>query len=178
MFLLLFTAGQASVLILGLWRPATLRHALEWVQRIVNGLANRFRFRPLASDWAARNAAEFTEAAAVLSSHPQRLGPAVGISLAAHIVNLASLYSLFQAFRQVTTFGPLVAGYAMGILFLNISPIPQGIGIVEATMALVFASLGVPSEGAIVITLTFRGLTFWLPLALGALVLRRLKSFR
>lgn len=175
--LLLFTAGQAGVLLLGLWQPTLLHRLLSWVQRIVNALAHKFRLRPLPSDWATRNAAEFTEAAAAISSHPWRLGPAVGVGLAAHAVNLASLYTLFRAFQQGTTFGTLVAGYAMGVLFLNISPIPQGIGVVEATMVLVFASLGVSSESALVITLTFRGLTFWVPLALGALVLHKLKSF-
>lgn len=175
--LLLFTAGQASVLVLGLWRPALLYRILNGVQRIVNGLAHRFRFRPLANNWAARNAAEFTEAAAAIGSHPWCLGPAVGAGFAAHAVNLASLYTLFRAFQQGITFGALVAGYAMGVLFLNISPVPQGIGVVEATMVLVFSSLGVASESALVITLAFRGLTFWLPLALGALVLRKLKSF-
>lgn len=44
-------------------------------------------------------------------------------------------------------------------------------------MTLVFASLGVPIERATVISLAFRGLTFWLPLAIGFMVLRRLKSF-
>jgi uncharacterized protein (TIRG00374 family) len=119
---------------------------------------------------------EFTGAAAALSAHPERLGQAVGVGLAAHLINLASLYSLFPAFHQPITLGPLVAGYAMGILFLNVSPIPQGIGVVEGMMALVFTSLGVPGGVAIVITLAFRGLTFWLPLALGSLALRRLRS--
>ena len=45
-------------------------------------------------------------------------------------------------------------------------------------MTLVFASLGVPIERATVIALSFRGLTFWLPLAIGFVLLRRLKTFK
>lgn len=79
--LLLFTAGQAGVLVLGLWRPVLLYRLLSWVQRVVNELAHKLKFRPLASDWAARNAAEFTEAATAIGSQPWRLGPAVGAGL-------------------------------------------------------------------------------------------------
>jgi hypothetical protein len=35
--------------------------------------------------------------------------------LAAHLINIASLYALFLAFNQTIELGPLVAGYAMGI---------------------------------------------------------------
>ena len=69
----------------------------------------------------------------------------------------------------------LVAGYAMGVLFWIISITPQGIGVVEGMMTLTFASLGVPIESATVISLAFRGLTFWLPLGIGFILLRRLK---
>ncbi|MCC7352838.1 MAG: bifunctional lysylphosphatidylglycerol flippase/synthetase MprF [Anaerolineae bacterium] len=44
-------------------------------------------------------------------------------------------------------------------------------------MALAFTSLGVPAARATTITLAFRGLTFWLPLAIGFFLLRRVKSF-
>jgi uncharacterized membrane protein YbhN (UPF0104 family) len=64
------------------------------------------------------------------------------------------------------------------MLFVNISPVPQGIGIVEGTMTLVYTSLGVPSGPALVVTLAFRGLSFWLPFALGFGFLRRSMWFR
>lgn len=44
-------------------------------------------------------------------------------------------------------------------------------------MTLVYTSLGVPTENAAVISLAFRGLTFWLPLVIGFFLLRRVKSF-
>lgn len=101
----------------------------------------------------------------------------VGVAFAAHLVDLTSLFVLFLAFHQKVHFGVLVAGYSMGILFWIVSITPQGIGVVEGMMTLVFASLGVPIERATVISLAFRGLTFWLPLGIGFILLRRLKSF-
>jgi uncharacterized protein (TIRG00374 family) len=176
--LLLFIGSLTSVLLLGLWQPDRLRHLLNWLQRTVNRLAGWLRRPPfLAEDWADKNALEFTEAAIAITVHPGRLGRTLGVALAAHMVDLASLYVLFHAFHQPIKFGPLVAGYAVGILFLIISPIPMGIGVVEGMMVLTYTSLGVPSSQATVITLAFRGLTFWLPFFIGFLLLRRVKAF-
>jgi phosphatidylglycerol lysyltransferase len=176
--LLLFIGSLTSVLLLGLWQPDRLRRLLNWLQRTVNRLAGWLRRPPfLAEDWADKNALEFTEAAIAITVHPGRLGRTLGVALAAHMVDLASLYVLFHAFHQSIKFGPLVAGYAVGILFLIISPIPMGIGVVEGMMVLTYTSLGVPSSQATVITLAFRGLTFWLPFFIGFLLLRRVKAF-
>jgi phosphatidylglycerol lysyltransferase len=127
--------------------------------------------------WVEQNSAEFTEAAMAIAARPAQLLRTIGIAFAAHTVNLATLYVLFLAFHQKVHFGVLVAGYAMGILFWIVAITPQGIGVVEGMMTLVFTSLGVPIERAAVISLAFRGLTFWLPLGIGFILLRRLKSF-
>lgn len=176
--LLLLIGGLSGVLLLGLWQPDRLRRWLAWTQRTVQRFAGRFRRpSPLADDWAEKHATEFTEAALAIATYPQRLGRALALGLAIHLIDLTCLTTLFLAFHQPVRFGPLVAGYAMGILFWIVSPTPQGIGVVEGVMALVYTSLGVPAATATVIALAFRGLTFWLPLALGFLVLRRVKSF-
>jgi len=70
-----------------------------------------------------------------------------------------------------------VAGYAMGILFWNVSPVPQGIGVVEGVMVLVYTSLGINGFVAASIVLAFRGLNFWLPMLLGFILLRQVKIF-
>lgn len=176
--LLLMLSGLTGILLLGLWQPDYLRQLLGWLQWIVNRLAGWFR-RPalLTEDWAEKNAAEFTGAAIAIVAHPRRLGRTLAVALAVHLVDLASLYTLFLAFHQPVEFGVLVAGYAMGILFWIVSIAPQGIGVVEGVMALVYTSLGVPAEKATVVALAFRGLTFWLPFAIGFFLLRRVKSF-
>ena len=67
----------------------------------------------------------------------------------------------------------LVSGFAMGFLFLNVSPIPQGIGLVEGVMTLAFTSLGVAAEKALSVTLAYRGMTLWLPMIVGFFLLKR-----
>jgi uncharacterized protein (TIRG00374 family) len=177
--LLLIITALSSVLLLGTWQPNRLRRLLGWLQRTLNRLAARLR-RPafLTEDWAEKNTAEFTQAAIAITAYPQRLGRTLIVALGVHLVALLSLYALFLAFYQPIKLGPLVAGFAMGILFLVISPIPMGIGVVEAVMPLVYISLGVPGETATLVTFAFRGLSFWLPFVIGFLLLRQVKAFR
>lgn len=176
--LLLGIAGLSAVMLLGLWRPAQLRRGLGWIERTAARLAACLdRPAPLRPGWAERNADEFTQAGCAISARPLGLARPLGIAFAAHLVDLASLYALFMAFRQPIAPGALVAGYAMGILFWKMSPIPEGVGVVEGVMILVFVSMGVPAAKATITALAFRGLTYWLPMLLGFLTVRRLRLF-
>lgn len=150
------------VLLAGLWRPQWVRMLLGLAeaaqQRIVRLFPGRQRS---AASWAEQTASEFRDAAAAVMAHPWDFLRTVGVALAAHLIDLAGLSLLIIAFYRPVGLGVLVAGYAMGILFWNISITPQGIGVVEGVMTLVFASLGgIPIERAAVITLAFRPWTF------------------
>jgi uncharacterized protein (TIRG00374 family) len=177
--LVFFMALMVGVLLLGLWRPALLRRLLAWIQRTLNGALARFRRPPaLKEDWAEGTASEFSEAAAAIAQRPAGLRNTVLLALLSHLVDIASLLALFWAFNQPVGTGVLVAAYAMGILFWIVTIVPHGIGVVEGVMTLVIASLGVPADRAAVITLAFRGLSFWLPFAIGFFMLRRLRAFK
>jgi uncharacterized protein (TIRG00374 family) len=172
------TGSLVAMLLLVVWQPEQLRRLLGWLRLRVNQVG-RWLGRPsiLGDDWADKNAAEFTQASVAITTYPRRVGRTLVIAFGAHLVDLISVYTLFLAFHQPIKFGPLIAGFAVGILFLVVSPVPMGIGVVEGVMSLVYISLGVPSRAATVITLAFRGLTFWLPFAIGFVLLRRVKTF-
>ncbi|MCC6190535.1 MAG: flippase-like domain-containing protein, partial [Anaerolineales bacterium] len=81
----------------------------------------------------------------------------------------------FLAFGQPFSSGTLVAGFSLGHLFTIISPTPAGIGVVEGAMTIALRTLRVPLGTATVITLAYRGLTFWLPFFYGFVGLRLLQ---
>ena len=176
--LLVLTGALTGVLLLGVWRPTMVAGLLTWLQSVVNRVGSWFK-RPnlLDADWAHINASEFSAASQAVLEHPARLVRLLGTMLLTYAIDLLSLYVLFRAFGQSIGFGALVAGFAMGILFWIVSPIPQGIGLVEGIMALTYTSLGVPSETATIVSLAFRGLTFWLPLFLGFVLIQRTRTF-
>ncbi len=177
--LLVMITALAGAMLLGLWQPGLLHRLLSWVQRTANRLMVRFgRPAVLEEGWADHNSTQFTEAAQAIATQPRRVARSFGIALGAHLIDLATLLVLFLAFHQAVGLGILVGGYAMGVLFWIVAITPQGIGIVEGIMALVFTSLGVPVARATVIALAFRGLTFWLPLLIGFVLIQRVRIFR
>ena len=170
--------AMAAALVGGRWRPHWLRIGLDWIQRTVNGVGGWFR-RPALLDetWSARNTDEFQAAAQAMFDHPRALLWTTLTAFVAHAIDLLSLYTLFLAFDQPVTPSILFVGYSMTVLFGVIAPTPNGVGVVEGIMPIIYASLGLPLAKATVISLAFRGMTFWLPMMAGFFFLRRLKLF-
>jgi uncharacterized protein (TIRG00374 family) len=82
----------------------------------------------------------------------------------------------FLSFEVPFSAGTIIAGFSMAYLFLIVSPTPSGIGIVEGLMPIALSSLNVNWSQAVVITLIYRAVTFWVPLAIGAWAFRSLHA--
>ncbi|HEC23919.1 MAG TPA: flippase-like domain-containing protein [Chloroflexi bacterium] len=102
----------------------------------------------------------------------RRLLIPVGHALLNETLNLLMFYLIARAFGETLNFGVLVAAYSISVLFFVVSPTPGGLGFVEGTLILVLTTLRVPAHSATVVTLAYRGITFWLPFVLGFLALR------
>ncbi|MCL4561273.1 MAG: flippase-like domain-containing protein [Chloroflexi bacterium] len=178
-FYILFNVLMMATIALARWRAGTLQQILVWLQNQINHVGGWFH-RPqlLKPGWAEQNTHGFAEAALSIFSNSRNIKLAVGLGFILHLVNILGLYVLFIAYDQAVNLGTLLAGYSMGIVFWVIGLLPQGIGVTEGMMALVYTVLGIPRTKAIVIALAFRGFNFWLPLLLGILFLRKVRSFR
>ena len=84
----------------------------------------------------------------------------------------------FLSFQVPFTPGTIIGGFSISYLFLIVSPTPSGIGIVEGIMPLALTSLRVPWSQAVIITLAYRGITFWFPLGVGAIAFRMLNRIK
>ena len=83
---------------------------------------------------------------------------------------------MFLAFKVPFSAGTIIGGFAIGYLFLIVSITPSGIGIMESVLALALNSLGVAWSQAVIITLAYRAVTLWFPLAMGAWAFRYLQK--
>lgn len=176
--LFLIVGGLLAVLLLGLRWPILPQRLLGMIQTAGNGLARRLHRPPfLADNWAHNHTAELKAAGAAMAARPSRLLRTLAIALAAHLTSMAALFCLFLAFHQPIHVTILWSAYAMTTLFWIVSPTPSGVGIVEALLPLVYVALGVPAEAGTIINLSFRGVSFWLPVFVGFILLRRLSLF-
>jgi uncharacterized membrane protein YbhN (UPF0104 family) len=84
--------------------------------------------------------------------------------------------TVFCAARAVGAAGGIAAafvGFMLGSVVATLAPIPLGLGTFEATSVAVQHLMGTPIEGALAATLIFRGLSFWLPMIPGLLLVYR-----
>jgi phosphatidylglycerol lysyltransferase len=174
----IYIVTLVALISLAIRRPTWLSRILGWIQQLVNWLGRLIK-KPelLKAEWVRKTTAEFTNAALALASHPGRVIQTFIIALFTHLSNMLSLYAICLAFYKPVNLEVLLATYFIMFLFTVVSITPQGVGIVEGVMVLVLGSFGMVSESATVITLAFRGLSFWLPLLIGFILLRQLRMF-
>jgi uncharacterized membrane protein YbhN (UPF0104 family) len=93
-------------------------------------------------------------------------GPVLGAALNI-LFDMLTLYLLFIAAGHAVSPGVLLTGYGLPLLLGRVTFLPGGVGIIEGTMAALYNGLGVPGGVTVVVILTYRFLSFWLPTLLG-----------
>jgi len=99
----------------------------------------------------------------LLSRKHQMIVPLIYI-IADWVFMILTLHTAFLAVHYPIRLSFVMVGFAVGIVFSFVSLIPGGLGIMEGSMATIFASFGVPFETAVVAVLIFRFSYYLLPL--------------
>lgn len=163
------------LLYLGSRSAQALGNALAFMARLVNRMVHPFLKREYLSEARAYEFANDT--AENLKSLPQnwrKLFKPFLFALLNKALLMCVLAASFLAFDVPFSLEIIIGGFAIAYLFLIVSPTPAGLGIVEGVMPLALTSLRVPWSQAVIITLAYRGITFWLPLGVGAWAFRTL----
>ena len=175
-FILLAIAGTlAFLLYLGYRSASELGKALAWMTRLVNRLMRPFIHRDyLQEERAHFFAQEVAEGLSLIRGKRRELVWTFLFSLNNFALLICVFAFTFLALGTPFSVGTLVGGFSIGYLFLVVSPTPSGLGVVEGMLALALNTLRVKWEAAVLITLTYRAVTFWFPLGVGAIAFRAL----
>jgi len=169
-------AALGFLMYLGSRSASALGNALAWMARLVNRATRPFIHREYLSEARAHQFAhEMADDLKSLPERPRSLVLPLLYAFANKSLLMCVLLTVFLAFQVPFSAGTIIGGFAISYLFLIVSPTPSGIGIVEGVMPLALSSLRVPWSQAVIITLAYRGITFWLPLGVGAFALRLLE---
>jgi uncharacterized protein (TIRG00374 family) len=98
-----------------------------------------------------------------IRNRPMLLVWVMALTLADFICSVAAMGFIFKALGTSVTPGVLLTGYVIGIMAGLLSMVPGGFGIQEASMAGIYALLGVPVEVAILAAILFRFLYYFVP---------------
>ena len=173
LFFLLIAGSLAFFVYLAMHSELAFGNVLAWLARMLNRLLRPFLHRDYLSE---AHTHEFAhESAEGLNELRQRPGNALlilALAILAKSIQAFNLMLIFLAFGVPFSAGTIIAGFSLMTLFIVISPTPGGVGIVEGAMPLALNSLGVPLGMAVVITLAYRGTSFWPQVLLGIPALR------
>lgn len=173
----LLCLGFGTLLYIGSHSGERLGQILAWMARLANKILHPFYRRDYVRESRAYEfSLEIAEGLSVLRNRRRRLLKPFVFVLLGKTLHALLLMFVFLGFGVDFSAGTVIGGFAISYLFLIISPTPSGIGVVETILPLALVSLRVPWTQAVVVTLTYRALTFWLPLALGAVAFRVLQK--
>ena len=169
--------GLTLLLYLGYRSGKQLGRALAGMVRFINRLFNPFIHRPYLKEESAYHfASEISDGLTLIKGKRREMIWPFLFALNNKAILLIILALCFLTFEIPFTIGTLIAGLSVAYLFVIVSPTPAGLGFVEGALALALSSMGMTLGSAALITLTYRAVTFWFPLAIGALALRYLHA--
>lgn len=176
-FLLCIAITYAFVLYLGYRSEEKLGNLLAKMARLINRVVKFFRKEQYLSEARARDFAhEVSEGFAGLTEKPSSLLRPILWGIFDKGLLMLILICAFLSFEVPFSAGTIIAGFSIAYLFLIVSPTPSGIGVVEGLMPIALASLNVNWSQAVLITLTYRTVTFWVPFGIGAWAFRSLHT--
>lgn len=139
---LLILAGLLSMVIAFIVLPAQRRRAIRVIRSALTDLAD-------------------------LASSPFRLLSALSTSVVLTGLYAFTLYACAHALGVELSIIQTFFVFTVGVIAASITPTPGGIGGAEAGLVAGMASVGIPSEAALPVALSYRFLTYWLPIIPG-----------
>jgi uncharacterized protein (TIRG00374 family) len=77
-------------------------------------------------------------------------------------LDVVTLGLCFVLFQHQLPLGTLFVGYGITLLISGLASVPGGLGLADASIPVIFASLGVPGAVALAAGLTYRLIAYWL----------------
>ncbi len=98
------------------------------------------------------------------------LGKAFLSCILTNFLLILLLWLVFACLGVSSSWFLALVGYVVTILVLTISPIFQGIGLVEFSLVYILVQFGLDRQAAVGVTLLYRSLQLWLPFVLGLIL--------
>lgn len=127
---------------IALWIPASRRKILAETYPVLNAFPEALRY-------------------------PKRTAVMISASVTSCLAYGIALTGAIAAFGHTPPFIGVLLAYCIAVTVSTISPTPGGLGAMEMSLTAALSWLGLPAGSAIASVLTFRLITFWIPIPLG-----------
>lgn len=169
LILLLVLMFLSSLFFFGHYKPSVLFKIFRGFEKIINRVIGIFK-KSLRENWGNETAESFIDTSHLLASNPKGTLTTVAYASLSALLNMSCLVAIGYAFGFEVV-EALVAAFAVAAISVLLSPTPQGVGVVEAAIIAIITAYGCPLSAATAIALVYRGIMFWIPFAIGAVLL-------
>ena len=166
----------SSLFFVGHFKPRMLFRIFLLIERVLNWALGLFH-RSMKPGWGRSMAHSFVQTSNLLAKNPKGSVITIAYASVSAILNMACLVAIGYAFG----FGhveALVAAFAVAAISVILSPTPQGVGVVEALITAILTAYGCSVATAAAIALVYRGIMFWIPFCIGAVMLSQSGFFK
>lgn len=166
----------SSLFFIGHLRPRVLYRVFMVLEKVINRVIGLIK-KHLKPGWGRSMAYSLIQTSNLLASNPKGTIITVAYASFSAILNMACLVAIGYAFgfEHVEA---LVAAFAVGAISVILSPTPQGVGVVEAMITAILTAYGCSVATAAAIALVYRGVMFWIPFCIGAVMLSQAGFFK
>ena len=166
----------SSLFFFGHFKPKVLYRIFFTLEKIINKIIGVFK-KSLREAWGREMAHSFVDTSNLLAKNPKGTVITVAYASLSAILNMACLVAIGYAFGFEGVEG-LVAAFSVSAISVILSPTPQGVGVVEAAIIAILSIYGCPIGASTAIALVYRGVMFWIPFAIGAVLLSQSGFFK
>lgn len=128
----------------------------------IGKIVNKFTRQDI-RDYFERFNASLNMGSTTLGNQPLKALAIIMIVIVEWAAAVVALGFCFDALGPVPSYGVLITGFVIGFIAGALSMVPGGFGVQEASMAGIFALLGVPFGQALLTAILFRGVYYLIP---------------
>ncbi len=111
---------------------------------------------------------DFYDDIRILSSKKSLTLRALALSCLYYLSSVLILYFSFFVFHYYPSFTSVILGFGFSTILALVTFVPEVPGVTEASMSLVFVTLGYPAHIAVLTSILYRLVSYWVLLPLGA----------
>jgi hypothetical protein len=149
---------------------------ISWRQRLVQflvSLGSMILHRNL-SETLTRFDDTLTRGVSAMRQQPSKVLLVITLTWIDWFSSVGVVWLCFDAFGQPIRFGVILAGYVIGVMAGVLSMVPGGYGVQEGSMTAIFVLLGASFQQALLASILFRGVYFFLPYGISLVFYGRL----
>ena len=165
-----------GLLLLGHLKPGLLQRGMRWIEALVVRACRLVRLKRAPRPWADSLVRSFSTAASELSRRPRKALAVFATMVVAMGFDMLAFMASGIAFG-IARPDALLGGYVTALVFNSFTVTPGGVGVVETLASAVLSGYGYPGTLAVSAVLTYRALMYWIPFAIGGVMMRATGAF-